>query len=137
MMTFFKTTQDQQNLQRLDQRILIVDDDIDNIEILRLFLEHLGFQKIDACLNGKQAFQFVSQHEVDIIFLDLRMPEWDGYKTLTEIHSPNNLISNKQPNNIVFSANSFQKNIEKSNQKWHCTGFKRKFCESNLSIDTR
>lgn len=36
-----------------NKKILIVDDDQDNIEILNLFLSHLGHSDITHCYNGK------------------------------------------------------------------------------------
>ncbi len=99
------------------KNILIVDDDKDNIEILNLFLNHLGYFNIEHCFNGKDAYEMLISHHFDLVFLDVRMPVWDGYFTLKKL----NLYKLSNPffktTIIVLSANSFQEDIEKSKAK--------------------
>ena len=62
--------------------ILIVDDARINRELLRMSLEKYGYRFILAT-NGKTAMEAVQNHpEVDLILLDLLMPEMDGFAFL-------------------------------------------------------
>ena len=61
------------------KRILIVDDEPNNLQLLRHILKDdyaLSFAK-----NGKEALSAVSKHAIDLILLDVMMPEMDGYET--------------------------------------------------------
>jgi len=60
---------------------LIVDDTIRNIELLQILLEGVGYQVITA-IGGRQALKLISDSKVDLILLDLRMPEMDGFEVL-------------------------------------------------------
>ncbi len=68
-----------------DKNVLIVDDDVRNIFALTKPLEKLGVKVITA-LNGKEALQRLEENkEIDIVLLDMMMPEMDGYETATKI----------------------------------------------------
>lgn len=58
---------------------LIVDDEMTNRMILRSLLKKLGYQTIEA-EHGKQAIEMFHSQKPDIIFMDVMMPEMDGYE---------------------------------------------------------
>lgn len=60
-------------------KILIVDDDRNICELLRLYLEKDGFSTIVAN-NGAQAVEFVKKYSPELILLDIMMPELDGWQ---------------------------------------------------------
>ncbi|PBQ32837.1 histidine kinase [Sphingobacteriaceae bacterium] len=61
--------------------VLIVDDDVRNIFSLSKSLEKLKMNVITA-MNGKEALEKLNDHsEVDVVLLDMMMPEMDGYET--------------------------------------------------------
>ena len=65
---------------------LLVDDQPFARDSLRIFLaEHEGFRIIDECSNGLQAIQLINQHKPDLIFLDVQMPEVNGFEVLIGI----------------------------------------------------
>lgn len=64
--------------------ILIVDDQIDNIQVLALFLETHGYS-ISYALNAKEALQRLNAIQPDLILLDLFMPEIDGLELCKQI----------------------------------------------------
>src|ERR1700735_540035 len=60
-------------------QILVVDDDQDTVAILARHLEREGFVPIEAN-SGAQCLKMVHENEVDVILLDLMMPEMDGFQ---------------------------------------------------------
>jgi class 3 adenylate cyclase/CheY-like chemotaxis protein len=58
-------------------RILVVDDVADNVEILRMRLESLGYEVVVA-EDGEQALAVVRETLPDLILLDIMMPKIDG-----------------------------------------------------------
>ncbi|MGI6279706.1 MAG: response regulator transcription factor [Acutalibacteraceae bacterium] len=68
----------------MQHKILIVDDDENICELLRLYLEKDGFETI-VTNNGKQAIEYAGKHSPDLILLDIMMPELDGWQVCREI----------------------------------------------------
>jgi DNA-binding response OmpR family regulator len=61
--------------------ILIVDDDYELSEGLRIVLEKQGYRVIQA-RDGQQGKQMVYQHHPDLLILDMMMPRMGGYPVL-------------------------------------------------------
>lgn len=68
----------------MQYKILIVDDDENICELLRLYLEKDGFDTIVAN-DGEQAVEFASKHSPDLILLDIMLPKLDGWQVCREI----------------------------------------------------
>lgn len=64
--------------------ILIIDDQIDNVKILTLFLEAHGYS-VAYALNAKEAMQRLAVIQPDLILLDLFMPEITGLELCQQI----------------------------------------------------
>ena len=70
----------------LRERILIVDDEDDMLEGLRrIFSQHLQEVEVTATSRARQALRLVRQVPVDLVLLDIRMPEVDGFELLESI----------------------------------------------------
>ncbi|MBE6732591.1 MAG: response regulator transcription factor [Ruminococcaceae bacterium] len=65
-------------------KILIVDDDENICELLRLYLEKDGFKTVTA-VDGEQAITAVEKHNPDLILLDIMLPKLDGWQVCREI----------------------------------------------------
>lgn len=65
-------------------RVLIVDDGEMNRKVLRAALEREGHATEQAA-NGREALGLLADRSVDVVLLDLVMPELDGYETLAAI----------------------------------------------------
>jgi len=65
-------------------RVLIVDDEKDFAEALALRLRVRGYDA-EACFGGRDAVAKVRDGQVDVVLLDLMMPEMDGIETLKAI----------------------------------------------------
>ena len=67
-------------------KVLIVDDDLDNAEVLRRALERVGYRAACAA-NGQAALTEVTNERPELILLDLRMPVMDGITLLQILRS--------------------------------------------------
>ena len=65
-------------------QIMVVDDDQDTVAILSHHLQREGFVPIEAN-SGAQCLKLVHENEVDVILLDLMMPEMDGFEVMKEL----------------------------------------------------
>lgn len=91
-------------------RILVVDDQPDNRELLKLVLESVGIEVVTA-ETGEQAvlaFQKLSPH---LIWMDLRMPDMDGYEATRQIRA---LPAGDQVRIVALTAHAFQEDREKA-----------------------
>jgi two-component system, cell cycle response regulator len=64
--------------------ILIVDDHPDNVEVLKVRLEALGYRTVTAS-DGESALELVSESPPDLILLDVMMPQMDGNEVARRI----------------------------------------------------
>jgi diguanylate cyclase (GGDEF)-like protein len=74
----------------LPPRILIVDDQADNVEVLRARLESSGYRTLCAT-DGERALELVAATPPDLILLDVMMPQMDGYEVARRIKSDKSL----------------------------------------------
>lgn len=68
------------------RHILVVDDDARNLFVITAALEKEG-AKVSGVLNGKRALEFLQKQSVDMVFMDIMMPEMDGYQTIATLRS--------------------------------------------------
>lgn len=63
---------------------LIIDDVKANCDVLHQILEDLG-ATVQTTHSGPEGLQSLVQNQFEIVFLDIRMPEWDGFETIRRI----------------------------------------------------
>lgn len=73
-----------ENPQTLKKTILIVEDDLFLQGILAQKLEKAGFA-IERAIDGKEVFSLLEKKRVDLILLDLLLPDMDGQDVLQRI----------------------------------------------------
>src|SRR5258708_34459870 len=71
-------------------KILVVDDHEDNIEVLRVRLEHWGYETTSA-RSGNEALEMVRREPPDLILLAVMMPEVSGIDVAREIKGDKSL----------------------------------------------
>lgn len=70
--------------------ILVVDDDADIVNAVRLYLEKEGFCVYGAA-DGFEALDVLEQHTVHLILMDVMMPRMDGFSAILHIRQKRNL----------------------------------------------
>jgi DNA-binding LytR/AlgR family response regulator len=74
-------------------RCLLVDDEPPALEILRTYINSLpGLKIVGECHHAVAAFEFLQHHDVDLLFLDVMMPQLLGTDLLKAIPQPPRVI---------------------------------------------
>ena len=66
------------------KKVLVVDDDINICELVRLYLEKEGYE-ISVCYDGRKAVEVFKDQTPDIVILDIMLPGMDGWQVCREI----------------------------------------------------
>ncbi len=82
---------------------LVVEDNDTNQRLLVLMLEHLGCV-VKAVGNGQEALNVLSESNYDMVFLDVQMPEMDGFEAARRIREPASLVLNHQVPILAITA---------------------------------
>lgn len=77
---------DKASEKRLGEKILIVEDDDQNRELLRDLLNMKGYHTLEA-ENGENALKAVLKELPDLILLDIQLPEIDGVEVARRLKS--------------------------------------------------
>jgi putative two-component system response regulator len=68
-----------------DSRILIVDDEPGNVQLLQRILVREGYRRVTGLSNPREAMAVIDEDRLDVVLLDLHMPVVDGYQILESI----------------------------------------------------
>lgn len=84
-------------------QILVVDDEKNTRKLMKAVLESDGYTVVLA-ENGKSALEIMDKEHIDLVVLDIMMPEMDGYAFTEELRQVNNnlpilMVSAKQMSN--------------------------------------
>ncbi|MFZ3060510.1 MAG: response regulator [Candidatus Methanoperedens sp.] len=66
------------------KKVLVVDDEPDTLELVKLVLESGGFETVLAA-NGMEALDKVGKIRPDLVLLDIMMPDMDGWDVFRKI----------------------------------------------------
>jgi signal transduction histidine kinase/CheY-like chemotaxis protein/lipopolysaccharide biosynthesis regulator YciM len=92
--------------------VLLVDDNFDNRNIIKGYLNNYPFEVIEAG-NGKEALELLNRIKPDIVLMDIHMPVMDGYETLNLIRE-NTEYSNIPV--IAITASAFLEDEQRAAQ---------------------
>ncbi len=67
----------------MGKRIMIVDDEMDFVEIVKVRLEASGYEVATSC--GEQGLEDIRSCKPDLILLDVTMPGLDGFAIIREL----------------------------------------------------
>ncbi len=103
------------------KRILIVEDELDIREILKMFLEDEGYEIVIA-VDANKGFEVILQNKTDLIISDIMMPGMSGIDLLNKVKSTPEIHDIPF---ILMSAADLQ--LEKIGVKKHSTFIKKPF----------
>lgn len=92
----------------MQRKILVVDDESSNLEILRFFLSSLDFDVHEAT-TGKESLLKIGNSPYDVVLLDIMLPDISGYEICEKMKER---TSNQLP--VIFMSAKVQpEDIEK------------------------
>lgn len=108
-------------------RILIIDDEFQNVELTRTYLQLFDIDTLEA-YSGQGGFRYAQAYQPDLIFTDLRMPieTWDGYETIFH------LKTHHDTHHIPVVALTATGDIEQAKQAGCDDVLMRPFCNNQL-----
>lgn len=70
--------------------ILVCDDEKDIVAALEIYLKAEGYE-IHKAYNGKEALSIMDKEEIQLVLMDIMMPEMDGIETMIELRKHSNV----------------------------------------------
>jgi two-component system cell cycle response regulator DivK len=92
------------------KKVLVVEDDQDNREMVLKVLKHNGYQAIEA-VDGQEAIEKAKAEDPDLILLDLYIPKMDGYEVTRRLKGDQGL---KHIPIIALTAHAMKGNREEA-----------------------
>ena len=103
-------------------KILLIDDNTDITDAISLFAESQGY----SCLvsnDGKEGAELAKKENVDLILLDIAMPEFSGYDVLNTLKNDNNFDMKKI---VVITASNLGGSAVEKIESFDISKFVRK-----------
>lgn len=94
-----------------NKKILVVDDDQMSLDLLRFSLRSQGYQT-EAAATGNDAVKFFPDSKIDLVLLDLRLPDMDGMEVMRRVKE----ISPDTEVIIISGYSSMEKAVEATKQ---------------------
>lgn len=91
-------------------RVLVVDDSSINCRVLVRLLKNIGLSDVEAASGATQAMELLATREFDVVFMDVQMPDIDGYTATRMIREKK--VSNAKI--FACSAYAFEEDIKRS-----------------------
>lgn len=75
----------------LDQKILIIDDEVDIVKLLKTVLFKEGFEHVITAFTAEEAWTCFQEELPDLVILDIMLPDGEGYDVCKQIRSVSNV----------------------------------------------
>ncbi len=93
--------------ERIEARILVVEDDLINQKVAKRYLERLGCE-VDVAQDGQEAVERLTRNRYDAVLMDCHMPRMDGYEATREIRAREK--ETRRTPILALTANSHDEN---------------------------
>ena len=100
------------DMQNNGQRILLAEDNIVNQEVAKSMLQKLGLN-VDIAVNGVEALKALETDHYDLVFMDVQMPEMDGFDATHHIRDPGSSVLNHDITVIAMTAHAMIEDEDK------------------------
>jgi len=97
-------------VRRLPLRILVAEDNVINQKVALRMLDRLGY-RADVAGNGAEAVAAIQRQQYDVVFMDVHMPEMDGFEATRKIRAIEGRLTHT--NIIAMTANALQGDRER------------------------
>ncbi len=88
----------------MEERVVVVDDDAIILKNANRVLSEAGF-RVTCLKSGRLLLDYVVKNTIDMLLLDIKMPELDGFETMKLLRKWENENGKKQTPVIFFTAN--------------------------------
>ncbi len=112
------------------KKVLVVEDNADNREVIRTVLNHHGYEVVEA-VNGAEGIEKAGSQKPDIILMDLSLPIMDGWEATRRLKADDEL---KNIPVIAITAHAMSGDEAKA-LKHGCDGYLAKPCTPRSVID--
>lgn len=96
----------------MNNNILYIEDNPDNMRLVQRALESRGYRVLPA-KNGLEGIQVAESEQVDLILLDINLPDIDGYEVARRLRSSHKRQLNSIPI-IAVTANALKGDAERA-----------------------
>ena len=94
----------------MTKRILVVEDNPDNMYVMDRILTHRGYS-VGEATSGADALRMIAETPFDLVLMDMQMPGLDGYATVQTIRQ---LVAGKEVPIIAVTAHSMPGDRERT-----------------------
>lgn len=94
----------------MTKRILVVEDNPDNMYVMDRILTHRGYS-VGEATSGADALRMIAETPFDLVLMDMQMPGLDGYATVQTIRE---LVAGKEVPIIAVTAHSMPGDRERT-----------------------
>jgi|GEM_PF-324928 len=106
------TNNDGAKIHNADMRILLVEDNIINQKVAQSILSKLGLDA-DIANNGTEAIKILERTDYDLVFMDVQMPDLDGFEATRIIRKPNSAVRKHDIPVIAMTAHAMEGDRER------------------------
>jgi two-component system, cell cycle response regulator DivK len=96
----------------MSKNILYIEDNPDNMMLVRRVLQAGDYNLMEA-RNGLQGLLLAENHKIDLILLDINLPDIDGYEVARRVRSSTKIEVARTPI-IVLTANAMRGDAQKA-----------------------
>ncbi len=82
--------------------VVIVDDDVISLEVMKAMLAHFPEAKIHTALTGQEAFDLIVAQQPDLVLLDHQLPDFNGVELYCKVRDK---LGSATPTTAMISGN--------------------------------